>query len=164
MSTEELVQTLQEEEEKLHFETSVEFFIPEKYQLGILTDFLDTNGFEFTSEGRIFCYPIDILCARGETTVAIEMKSSNVGRGVEQAWRNTDFVDFSYLAVWEERVNDSLIERVEDTPVGLFAISEKVKQVSSPRKTAVQLCSQDVVYSSIEDHVRNDPPVQQSEQ
>lgn len=160
MSTEDLVNSIRIEESKTEIQTDSEFYIPEKYQLGILTDYLDAYGFEYTTEGRVFCYPIDILCVREETTVAIEMKSEKVGRGIEQAWRNSDFVDFSYLAVWEERLTDSLIERVEDTPVGLFAISGDVEQVSSPRKTGEQLCSRGAVISSIEDHVRNDPPVQ----
>lgn len=156
MSTEDLVQSIQAEESKVEVNTKDEFFIPEKYQLGILTDYLQTHDFEYTTEGRIFCYPIDIICARSETTVAIEMKADNVSRGIEQAWRNSDFVDFSFLAVWEERVTDSLIESVENTPVGLLAISEGVKQVSPPQKTAEQLCSRDVVFSSIEDNVRDD--------
>ncbi|MFC4540798.1 hypothetical protein ACFO5R_02505 [Halosolutus amylolyticus] len=163
MSTEDLIRTIQVEENKATTGSENEFYIPEKYQLGILTDHLKTHGFEYTTEGRIFCYPIDILCARGETTVAIEMKADKVSRGIDQAWRNTDFVDFSYLAVWEERVTDSLIERVEETPVGLYAISEDVEQVSTPQKTGEQLCSRSVVFSSIEDNVRNDTSVQQPE-
>jgi len=159
MSTEDLVRSIQAEESKAEISTDCEFYIPEKYQLGILVNYLDRHGFEYTTEGRIFCYPIDILCKRGETTVSIEMKSNNVSRGIEQAWRNSDFVDFSYLAVWEERLTDSLIDRVRNTPVGLFAISEGVDQISSPRKTGEQLCSRDMVYSSIEDHVRDDASV-----
>jgi len=159
MSTKDLLQTIQAEERKVETEADGEFFVPEKYQLGILTDYLDAHGFDYTTEGRVFCYPIDILCARRETTVAIEMKSDKVSRGIEQAWRNSDFVDFSYLAVWEQRITNSLIERVEDTPVGLFAISEDVEQLSLPKKTDEQLCSRGMVFSSIEDHVRNDTSV-----
>lgn len=163
MRSEDLIQTIQAEESKVTTGAGREFYIPEKYQLGILTDYLNTYDFEYTTEGRVFCYPIDVLCARGETTVAIEMKSDKVSRGIEQAWRNTDFVDFSYLAVWEERVTDSLIERVEETPVGLFAVSENVKQVCAPQITGEQLCSRDVVFNLIEDNVRDDTPIQQSE-
>ncbi|WP_226041312.1 hypothetical protein [Natrinema sp. DC36] len=163
MSTEDLIQTIQAEESKATTSAGDDFYIPEKYQLGILTDYLTTHDLEYTTEGRVFCYPIDILCARRETTVAIEMKSDKVSRGIEQAWRNTDFVDFSYLAVWEERVTDSLVERVEETPVGLFSISENVNQVCAPQKTGEQLCSRDIVFNLIEDNVRDDTPIQQSE-
>jgi len=163
MSTEDLIQTIQAEERNAETNAEDEFFIPEKYQLGILTDYLRSHGFQYTTEGRVFCYPIDILCARRETTVAIEMKADNVSRGIEQAWRNSDFVDFSYLAVWEDRVTDSLIESVNETPVGLFVISDDVTQICAPRKTGEQLCSRDMVFSSIEDHVRNDTSLQQSQ-
>jgi hypothetical protein len=91
------------------------------------------------------------------------MKSGKLGRGVEQAWRNSDFVDFSYLAVWEDRINESLLEAVSDKPIGLFAVDEDIKQVSSPAKTPEQLCSRDMIFSTIREDVRNDPPVQQSE-
>lgn len=163
MSTEELMRTIQSEENKADLGEHSDFFIPEKYQLGILTDHLKTNDFEYTTEGRIFCYPIDILCARNETTVAIEMKSQKVNRGIEQAWRNADFVDFSYLAVWEERITDALVNNVDETPVGLLAVSESVKQVCPPRKTTQQLCGRDAVFSSIENYVRDNTSVQQSE-
>lgn len=163
MSTENLLQRIQIEENKAETSTRDDFYLPEKYQLGILTDYLDTHGFKYTTEGRVFCYPIDLLCARKGATVAIEMKSGKVKRGIEQAWRNSDFVDFSYLAVWEELITDSLIETVEDTPVGLFAISESVEQICSPRKTAEQLCSRDVVFSSIQDDIRDDSSLQQPE-
>lgn len=163
MSTEDLLQRIQAEENKAATDTQGNFYIPEKYQLGILTDYLDTHGFDYTTEGRVFCYPIDLLCARRETTIAVEMKSAKVKRGIEQAWRNSDFVDFSYLAVWEERITDSLIKSVEDTPVGLFAVSEGVEQICTPQKTGEQLCSRDNVFTLIRDDVRNDSSLQQSE-
>lgn len=158
MSTKELIAAIQADQLEDN-DSTADFYIPEKYQLGILTDYLDTHGFKYVTEGRIFCYPIDLLCARGETTVAIEMKSGKVSRGIEQAWRNSDFVDFSYLAVWEERVTDSLIENISETPAGLFAVGESVEQVCPPTKTPVQLCSRDMVYSSIQSHVRDDTSV-----
>ena len=163
MSTEERFRTIHSEEIEDAGGTDEEFFLLEKYQLGILTDHLKTHGFEYTTEGRVFCYPIDILAARDNTTVAIEMKAEKVSRGVEQALRNSDFVDFSYLAVWEERITDSLIDTVANTPVGLFSVAESISQCSPPRKTAQQLCSREQVFSSVEDHVRDNASVQQSQ-
>lgn len=160
MATDDLIQTIQAEESKAASGLEDEFYVPEKYQLGILTTYLEKHGFDYTTEGRVFCYPIDILCARKGTTVAIEMKSDDVSRGIEQAWRNSDFVDFSYLAVWQERITESLIERVEDTPVGLFSISGDVEQLCSPRLTGEQLCSRDAIFSSIEENVRDDNSIQ----
>lgn len=144
-------------------ERSHERYVPEKYQLGILTHYLRTHGFDYVTEGRIFCYPIDILCVRGEVTVAIEMKAGDVARGIEQAWRNSDFVDFSYLAIWEEQDSSALREKVAETPVGLLTVGEEVTQVSPPRKTTQQLCSKTGVITTVRDHVRDDPPLQQSE-
>ncbi|QOS10420.1 uncharacterized protein HfgLR_01335 [Haloferax gibbonsii] len=161
MMTTEKIETVHAE--RLEDEESSKFYVPEKYQLGLLTDYLNSHGFEYVTEGRVFCYPIDILCARQETTVAIEMKSGKLSRGIEQAWRNSDFVDFSYLAVWEDRINESLLEAVSDKPIGLFAVDDEVKQISSPSKTTVQLCSRDAIFSTIRENVRNDTSVQQSE-
>ena len=161
MATKEKIETVHTE--RLEDEDSSKFYVPEKYQLGLLTDYLNSYGFEYVTEGRVFCYPIDILCARQKTTVAIEMKSGKLSRGVEQAWRNSDFVDFSYLAVWEDRINESLLEAVSDKPIGLLAVDDEVKQISPPSKTAEQLCSRDIIFSTIQKDVRNDTSVQQSE-
>jgi len=161
MSTEDRIKSIHDEQ--LKAEDVGKFYIPEKYQLGVLTDYLDTHGFDYVTEGRVFCYPIDILCARDETTVAIEMKSGKISRGVEQAWRNSDFVDFSYLAVWEEQVTESLLETISDKPIGLFAVDEGIEQVCSPTKTPKQLCSHDKVLTTVRNHVRDDTSVQQSQ-
>lgn len=161
MAAREKIETIHAE--RIGDEEPPEFYVPEKYQLGLLTDYLNSHGFDYVTEGRIFCYPIDLLCARKETTVAIEMKAGKLSRGVEQAWRNSDFVDFSYLAVWEEQINESLLEAVSDKPVGLLAIDDEVEQISSPSKTPVQLCGRDVIFSTIRKDVRNDTSVQQPE-
>ena len=161
MATKEKIETVHAE--RLENEDFSKFYIPEKYQLGLLTDYLNSHGFDYVTEGRVFCYPIDILCVRQKTTVAIEMKSGKLSRGVEQAQRNSDFVDFSYLAVWEDRINESLLEAVSDEPIGLLAVDNGVKQISSPSKTAEQLCSRGNILSTIREDVRNDPSVQQSE-
>jgi hypothetical protein len=163
MSTEERFRTIHAQEMEANGVHNEEYFMREKYQLGILTDHLKSHGFDHTTEGRIFCYPIDILCVRDDTTVAIEMKSGKISRGVEQAKRNSDFVDFSYLAVWEEQITDSLIETVTDTPVGLFSVAESITQISPPMKTAQQLCSRDTVFSSVGNDVRDNTSVQQSQ-
>lgn len=161
MSTPEQVESLHLE--RLNDETDEEYYIPEKYQLGLLTDYLQTHRFEYVTEGRVFCYPIDLLCVREETTVAIEMKSGKVSRGIEQAWRNSDFVDFSYLAVWEEQVTDELIEEVTELPIGLFAVGAQVEQVSSPQITPKQLCSKDNIINTVKENVRDDAAVQRPE-
>jgi hypothetical protein len=157
MSTEDRLKSIHDEQ--LEDEDASKFYIPEKYQLGLLTDYLDTHGFDYVTEGRVFCYPIDILCALGETTVAIEMKSGKIDRGVEQAWRNSDFVDFSYLAVWEDRITDSLIESINEKPIGLLAVDEGVEQVCSPEMTGKQLCGRESVISTVREDVRDDTSV-----
>jgi hypothetical protein len=91
------------------------------------------------------------------------MKSGKLQRGVEQALRNSDFVDFSYLAVWEDRINKSLLETVSDEPIGLLAVDDEVKQLSPPTKTGEQLCSRDIIFSTVGENVRNDTSVQRAE-
>lgn len=159
MSTSDKIESLHAEAQK-ELETDREFYIPEKYQLGILTNYLRSHRFDYVTEGRVFCYPIDLLCVRDETTVAIEMKSGKVSRGIEQAWRNSDFVDFSYLAVWSDQVTDSLLNDVSDKPIGLLSVDSEVEQVSAPRSTPEQLCSKDNIISTVREDVRDDAPVQ----
>lgn len=134
-------------------------YIPEKYQLGIITDYLQQHGVVYITEGRVFSYPIDILATRGDTTIAIEMKSKNLSRGIEQAHRNASFVDFSFLAVWEDRINDSLLERTTELPVGLMSVGEGVSVVSRPRKTPQQLYKKDNMLELIKTDVRNNTSV-----
>jgi len=158
MSTSDKIELLHAEAHQ-ELETNQDFYIPEKYQLGILTDYLRSHRFDYVTEGRVFCYPIDLLCLRGETTVAIEMKSGNVDRGIEQAWRNSDFVDFSYLAVWSDQITDSILDEVSDTPVGLLSVDTDVKQVSNPRITPEQLCSRDNIINTVREGVRDDTSI-----
>lgn len=134
-------------------EEQEEQYIPEKYQLGILTAFLDDLGVQYATEQSIFSYPIDVLCVNGEETMAIEMKSRNIGKGIDQALRNADYVDFSFLAIWEEDLTETLIDRVSDLPIGLLAVGEGVTIASGPDKTAQQLYSNAEVIELVESSV-----------
>lgn len=145
------------------FEDQDEQYVPEKYQLGIIADYLRSNDFEYATEKRIFSYPIDILATKDETTVAVEMKSKNVTRGVEQAHRDASLVDHAYLAVWENRVSDALLEKVENLPVGLMSVGEGVRIVSEPDNVPQQLCAKEDVIDLVTGDVRNDPAVQERE-
>lgn len=138
-------------------------YVPEKYQLGIIADFLKQHNIKFITEGQVFCYPIDILCTKGETTIAIEMKSKNVSRGIEQARRDADFVDYAFLAVWDHQITDELIQSVEDLPIGLMSVGERVNVVSGPSKTAQQLYRSDDIVELVNQDVRNNSSVQESQ-
>ena len=141
-------------------EESNSHYVPEKYQLGILAHFLDQQGIEYATEGRIFCYPIDVLAVNGDSTMAVELKSGKIARGIEQASRNTDFVDHSFLAVWEEDVDSDLVKEITDLPIGLMGIGDSVELISLPYKTEKQLCSKANVISTVKNHVGSDSSVQ----
>ncbi|WP_424016227.1 hypothetical protein ACOZ4N_00220 (plasmid) [Halorientalis pallida] len=143
-------------------ENDESYYVPEKYQLGIVTDYLDRHEISYTTEGDIFCYPIDIVAAKRDTTLAIELKSRNVGKGIEQACRNADYVDYSFLSVWESNVTETLIDRVADLDIGLIGVDDRVRIYSPPSKNSQQLCKRSSVFELIDD-VRSDPPVQQSQ-
>ncbi|WP_255170068.1 hypothetical protein [Natrononativus amylolyticus] len=135
-------------------------YIPEKYQLGIITDYLQSHDFEFATEKRIFSYPIDVLAVKRGTTVAIEMKSKNVTRGVEQAHRDASLVDYAFLAVWEHNISEPLIERVSDLPIGLMSVGDRIHVLSGPIVEPQQLCDREIVIDLVINEVRNDAPVQ----
>lgn len=130
-----------------------EQYVPEKYQLGIITDFLDSLGINHSTEEPLFSYPIDILCENDGETIAIEMKSRNVGKGIQQALRNSDYVDFSFLAIWEKDLTEGILDRVSELPIGLLVVDESVRIVSSPMKTAQQLCRRRKVIEIVKGNV-----------
>lgn len=112
-----------------------EQYVPEKYQLGIVVDFFQTAGIDYATEKSIFSYPIDVLCVNGDETLAIELKSRNIGKGIDQALRDSDFVDFAFLAVWAGDVSENLVERVAELPIGLMAVDESVEILSTNKNT-----------------------------
>jgi len=137
------------------------YYIPEKYQLGIVVNYLSRHGVTYTTEGEIFCYPIDILAVKRGSTIAIELKSRNVGAGIEQAQRNTDYVDYSFLSLWDDDITDELLSRVSDLNIGLLGVGETVTVYSGPSQTGQELCKRSSVIETILDDVRGDPPIQQ---
>lgn len=128
-------------------------YVPEKYQLGIVADYLSKHDIIYTIEGEIFCYPIDILALKRNSTIAIELKSGNIRRGIEQAKRNADFIDYSFLSIWETDVTNNLLDRVTDLNIGLIGVDESVRIYSGPYKTDKQLCSHSRIIEVITDDV-----------
>jgi hypothetical protein len=137
------------------------YYTPEKYQLGIVTEYLSKHDITYTTEGEVFCYPIDILAVKRGSTIAIELKSRNVGSGIEQAQRNTDYVDYSFLSLWDDDITESVLKRVCDLDIGLLGVGETVTVYSGPSQTGQELCKRSSVIETILDDVRGDPPIQQ---
>lgn len=104
----------------------------EKYQLGILAHFLKEKGIRYTTEARLYSIPIDVLGLQRGQTIAIEMKSRDIGRGLKQAERNRSLVDYSFLSVWEEHATETLVERMEGSKIGLLSVGSDVKCLSPP--------------------------------
>jgi len=109
-------------------------YLPEKYQLGILTHYLENEGFTFVIEPTVFSIPIDVLAVKEGEAYAIELKTKDFKRGIEQAERNASFVEYSYLSVYEERVTEDLVDRLDDSPAGLLSIGDDVECLSPPRE------------------------------
>lgn len=129
---------------------------PEKYQLGILADFLRQNGIDFVTEGRIYNYPIDILGMKNDVSIAIEMKTNNFERGIQQTKRNNDFVDFSFLSVWEHSISQDLTSKFEGEPIGLLAVGEEIHTVSTPQMSGKPLYDNKYISEIVIKDVRND--------
>jgi len=138
-------------------------YIPEKYQLGIIADYLRSEGIVYTTEARVFSYPIDLLCVDGEDTIAIEMKSKDVSRGIEQAQRDADVVDYSYLALWEHRISTELVDEIDKLSIGLMSIDEGVEILSEASSVAQQLCRKENIVEQVLADVRDNCPVQERE-
>lgn len=109
-------------------------YISEKYQLGIVAHFLREKGIKFTTEASIYSTRIDILGIQRDTTLAIELKSQDVGRGIRQAKRNCLLVNYSFLSMWANDITNETIDRVADSPIGLLSIDDGVKCLSPPTK------------------------------
>lgn len=135
-------------------------YLSEKYQLGPLRYFLDSEGIDFVVEPVIFSIPIDILGEKEGNTYAIELKTRDFKRGIEQAMRNTSFVDYSYLSVYERCVTDHLLDRVEELPIGLLSVSSSVEHLSSPECNSPSQHAKSRVREVVTDDVRKHSPVQ----
>lgn len=109
-------------------------YISEKYQLGILRPFLENEYDEYVTEAEIYSIPVDIVARNGDDLITIELKSRDHKRGIEQAVRNSDFADYSYLCVWEDQVTDHLLDRLDSLPIGLIAVDEEVTVIKQGRK------------------------------
>ncbi|SDM50600.1 hypothetical protein SAMN04487949_1891 [Halogranum gelatinilyticum] len=126
----------------------------EKYQLGIVADYLREEGYQFATEARLYSIPIDIVALQGNTTVAVELKSRDFKRGINQAERNTSVVDFSYLSVWEENITDDLVSRIDDSPIGLLSVGTHVKCLSPPVRNDPSTHAKSRVQEYVRNHVR----------
>jgi len=127
---------------------------PEKYQLGIIKEYLREENIEFETEATLYSIPVDVLGFDGSDTYAIEMKTKDFGRGIRQAQRNTSFVDFSYLAVWEEKATKDLKKRIESLDIGLLSVGVKVKCLSTPLQNDPSDHAREVVIERVADNVR----------
>lgn len=107
---------------------------PEKYQLGIVAEYLEKEGYAFITESRLYSIPIDVLGTDGERTISVELKTKDFKRGIQQAERNQTLVAHSYLSVWNEYITDDLVERVDKRGIGLLSVGNHVKCLSTPAK------------------------------
>lgn len=149
-----------EERWAIRQERDSKYYTPEKYQLGIVTDFLDSQDVIYITEGQVYCYPIDILAEHQGKTMAIELKSGDIARGVEQARRNADFVDHSFLSIWESDITDNLLDKVSDLSIGLIGVDTNVQIYSSPSMKAERLCDKSYIIDVIQNDVRSKSPIQ----
>lgn len=99
-------------------------YTPEKYQLGIITDYLKKNKFKFSTEVSMYSIPIDIAYIDGNDIITIELKSKDVKKGLAQAQRNLLYVDYSYLAVWSSNLSETSIDKFQSSDVGLISVDD----------------------------------------
>lgn len=133
---------------------------PEKYQLGFVREYLQEKNIEHVTEPLLFSIPIDVLGVRDDDVFAVELKTKDFKRGIKQADRNRSFVDYSYLSVWEERVTNDLLERLEDTPIGLLAVGDSVKCLSTARRNNPSAHAQVRAMERVIDDVREHSTIQ----
>lgn len=128
----------------------------EKYQLGIITDFLRSKGMKYSTEVPMYSKRIDIIALQRDRVIAIEMKTRDFKRGISQAKRNTSLADYSYLSVWSEYVTEDLISRVDELDIGLFSISDNVQCLSSPRANNPNRHARSTLRENAEHELRNE--------
>lgn len=135
-------------------------YLSEKYQLGPLRYYLNDEDIDFVIEPVIFSLPIDILGVKKDITYSIELKTKDFKRGIEQATRNTSFVDYSYISVYEQCVTEHLLERIEDSPVGLLSVSDSVEPLFPPERNTPSQHAKSRVLEVVNNDVRKHNPVQ----
>ena len=129
------------------------YYLPEKYQLGVLLYYFRHHEFHYATEARVLDVPLDILAAKRGTTLAIELKSGNSKRGFVQAQRNATLVDYSFLSVWADNVTDHLTQRVAGTSVGLISVSDRVTFLSPPEQKDKTLCTPRYIHDILNEAV-----------
>lgn len=100
-------------------------YITEKYQLFLMIHHLDEEGLNYSTEVEMYSIPVDLMYVDGDDTIAVEFKTKDFQRGITQAKRNLSYVDFSYLSVWKSYLSENLVERVDDSSLGLIAIDDR---------------------------------------
>lgn len=107
---------------------------PEKYQLGIVSDFLTKRGIQHKTEFLVDYAPIDVVGYDSGETYAIELKTKNIKKGIRQALRNRTFVEYSYLAIWAENITEETFQKCSNKPIGLLSIGSEVEVLTEPQK------------------------------
>lgn len=109
-------------------------YLDEKYQLGILTDYLESSHFIYKTEVEMYSIPIDVVAEKSDEIYSIELKTKDFKRGIAQAQRNTQYSNYSYLSVWDSMLTENLIKRVDKLDIGLLSIDNSVECVSDPAR------------------------------
>lgn len=109
-------------------------YISEKYLYMMFQHYLESEPVDYWAEVSVYSIPIDVLAIESGDVLTYEFKTKDFKRGLAQANRNLAFSDYSHLIVWNSRVTDALIERVDETPIGLISVGDDIVQESPPQR------------------------------
>lgn len=129
-------------------------YISEKYQLGMVAEFLREKEIEYITEGVLYSVPIDILGLQNGEVVSIELKSRDIKDGLAQAKRNMMFSDRVYVSVWEDQLSSNRVEDLEKSPIGMIAVEDDVSIVSEAKPINPNQFAKDVAVNVIRDGIR----------
>lgn len=128
-------------------------YVSEKYQLGILIDYLDRQGFDYVREGMLYGISIDTIGYNGDSVYTFECKTKDFKRGIYQATRNLDFADHSYLVVWENRLSERLADRIKDEDIGLISVDNEANVIVEAPENSPNNFAREEAKKLITEHV-----------
>ncbi|MCJ7760098.1 hypothetical protein MUP59_03025 [Candidatus Bathyarchaeota archaeon] len=100
--------------------------------------FFSIRNYSVHDEVRLFQRNIDIVAERRNKVVAVELKTRDWKRAVQQACLNLRVSDYSYVALPESmwsRVSPQVHYQAYDHGLGLLSVDGEAKQIMRPQQS-----------------------------
>lgn len=112
------------------------FIKTEKTLLSKVSAHLEKKGWTVHREFKIRGRQADILATKNDQLLAVEVKGSSgdITQGVEQALHQKNAVNYSCLAIPQDRSSKAIINSCKNFGIGLLLVNDTIKEAVEPVK------------------------------